>query len=113
MILLGKWFPATWHFSVRVKHQFTENGFIMDNTTTDNSNANGASSQKRDWNILNWNIRGLNSDDKQRAVRSKITESACSIYCLQETKMNNIDHSTVRKWAPKRFNQFAYHASEG
>jgi hypothetical protein len=42
--------------------------------------------QARTWNILNWNIRGLNSDDKCNAVRSKIEESSCVIYCLQETK---------------------------
>jgi hypothetical protein len=33
----------------------------------------------RSWNILNWNIRGLNSDDKRNAVRAKIEESTCSV----------------------------------
>lgn len=27
--------------------------------------------------------------------------------------MQHIDHSKIRKWAPKRFNQFAYHPSQG
>jgi hypothetical protein len=41
----------------------------------------------RSWNILNWDIRGLNSDDKRNAVRAKIEESAYVVLCLQETKM--------------------------
>lgn len=78
------------------------------------SNSNTVvTSTNRSWNILNWNIRGLNADDKQRAVRSKIDESSCAIYCLQEIKIQHIDHSKIRKWAPKRFNQFAYHPAEG
>jgi hypothetical protein len=34
---------------------------------------------RRTWNILNWNIRGLNAEDKQNAIRNKIEESDCSI----------------------------------
>jgi exonuclease III len=49
---------------------------------------------------MNWNIRGLNADDKRNAVRAKIEESACVIFCLQETKMQSFDHSLVRKMAP-------------
>jgi hypothetical protein len=29
----------------------------------------------RKWKILCWNVRGLNSDDRQREVRAKIEES--------------------------------------
>jgi exonuclease III len=68
---------------------------------------------KRSWNILNWNVRGLNSDDKRNAVRAKIEESSCVIICLQETKMQALDHSEVRKMAPKRFNKYAYIPSDG
>ena len=38
---------------------------------------------KRSWNVLNWNIRGLNSEGKTDAVKAKIEESACFVYCLQ------------------------------
>ena len=38
------------------------------------------------WKVLCWNIRGLNSDDKQLALREKITESGCAVACIQETK---------------------------
>ena len=68
---------------------------------------------RKTWNILNWNIRGINSDDKCNALRLKLDESNCSIYCIQETKRENFDHSFIRKFAPKRFDQFAYSPSQG
>ena len=69
---------------------------------------NQGSHQSRNWNILNWNIRGLNSDDKCNAIKAKIEESACSVYCIQETKRDNFDHSFIKKLAPKRFGKFEY-----
>jgi exonuclease III len=67
----------------------------------------------KSWNILNWNIRGLNTEDKRNAIRAKIEESACAVFCMQETKIQSFDHSMVRKMAPKRFNKFAFVLSEG
>jgi hypothetical protein len=46
-------------------------------------------------------------------VRVKIEESSCSVYCIQETKMQAFDHTSVRKMAPKCFNKFAFALSEG
>ncbi len=40
----------------------------------------------RNWNVLRWNVRGLNSDDKWLAIRNKIEESGCVVFCLQEQK---------------------------
>jgi exonuclease III len=40
----------------------------------------------RNWQILCWNIRGLNASAKWDAVREKIEEIACSVICLQEKK---------------------------
>jgi hypothetical protein len=37
----------------------------------------------RNWDILNKNVRGLNSDDKRNAVRAKIEESKCAIFYIQ------------------------------
>jgi exonuclease III len=71
------------------------------------------SHNRRSWNILNWNIMGVNSDDKCNAVRAKIEETACAIFCLQETKRQHFDHSSVRKLAPKRFSKYAFVPSEG
>jgi exonuclease III len=67
----------------------------------------------RTWFILNWNIRGLNSSDKWPHVFSKIEESAASIICLQETKMENIDMSLIKSIAPRRLDNFAFVPSEG
>jgi hypothetical protein len=35
------------------------------------------------WNILCWNIRGINSVGKCDAIRNKIDECGCAIICLQ------------------------------
>jgi hypothetical protein len=43
------------------------------------------------WNVLCWNIRGLNAFDKWDAIRNKIEECACSIVCIQETKHEHFD----------------------
>jgi hypothetical protein len=53
------------------------------------------------------------SQDKCNAVRAKIEESNCSIFCIQETKTHHFDPSLIRKLTPKRFNKFAFIPSEG
>jgi exonuclease III len=45
------------------------------------------STSMRKWCVLDLNVRGLNSEERQLDVRAKIEESQCSIICLQETKM--------------------------
>ena len=67
----------------------------------------------RNWNILCWNIRGLNASDKHDAVRNKIEESGCSIICLQETKIQSFDLPLIRKFAPRCFDKFDFVASHG
>lgn len=67
----------------------------------------------RSWNILNWNIRGINSEDKWLALGQKIEESACSILCLQETKREDFDTAYIRKFCPPRLNKFAFLPSIG
>ena len=67
----------------------------------------------RVWCVLDWNVRGLNSDKRQRDVRAKVDESNCSIVCLQETKMDFFDHRILRKFLPKRFDNFAYSPAIG
>ena len=51
----------------------------------------------KNWNILNWNIRGMNSEDKCLALRQKIDESDCNIVCLQETKRETFDTAYLKK----------------
>jgi exonuclease III len=84
----------------------------MDLNTNDNA-ASVAGGSCRNWNILNWNIRGINSEDKCNAVKEKIEESLCAVYCIQETKRDHFEHSFIRKLAPKRFNKFAFSPSDG
>ena len=38
------------------------------------------------WNILCWNIRGINDHVKWPTLRSKLEESNAAIVCFQETK---------------------------
>jgi exonuclease III len=44
----------------------------------------------------------------QREVRSKIDESDCDVICLQETKCENFDWHLIRKFCPKRFDNFVF-----
>ena len=65
------------------------------------------------WNVLCWNIRGLNSGDKQLALSNAINASGCSVLCLQETKKPVIDHAFIKSCCPRRFDQFAFVPSRG
>ena len=67
----------------------------------------------RNWNILNWNIRGMNSEDKWLAIKQKIEESDCSILCLQETKRESFDAAYIKNFCPNRINKFAFLPSVG
>ena len=67
----------------------------------------------RSWRVMCWNVRGLNSDDRQRAVRNKVEESMASVVCLQETKMECIDSMTVRNFCPSRSDSFVFSPSVG
>lgn len=66
----------------------------------------------RYWNVLCWNVRGLNDHDKWDPIRNKIEESSANIFCLQETKRSSFDLPFIRKFAPKRFDKFDYCPSE-
>ena len=61
----------------------------------------------RDWKVLCWNVRGLNSTARQNAVRGKIEHSQCAIICLQETKCETVDHNFIKSFCPRRFDQFS------
>jgi exonuclease III len=63
--------------------------------------------------VFCWNVRGLNSDNRQREVRSKIEESECDVICLQETKCESFDWTLIRNFFPKRFDNFAFSPSMG
>jgi exonuclease III len=62
----------------------------------------------RSWNILDWNIRGINSQEIWDDIRQRINESNCNIMCFQETKREHFDLAYLKNFCPRRFNQFAY-----
>lgn len=70
-------------------------------------------SNNRKWNILNWNIRGINSQDKWLALHQKIEESSSAIICLQEIKREQFDLAYIRNFCPSRFTKFDYFPSVG
>jgi exonuclease III len=65
------------------------------------------------WNILCWNVRGLNDKEKWEPIRNKIEESNAHIFCLQETKKESFDLQFIRNFAPKKFDKFDYCPSVG
>ena len=67
----------------------------------------------RSWQFLCWNIRGLNDSNKWDAVRNKVEESACAVFCLQETKRQDCDSAFVRNLAPRCFDIFDFIPSIG
>jgi exonuclease III len=67
----------------------------------------------RDWKLLCWNIRGINSTQKWKVIRSKILESSYDIICLQETKREIFDASYIKKFCPAAFDCYAFNPSHG
>ena len=67
----------------------------------------------RKWIILDWNLRGINSQLRWNDIRQNIEESNCNILCFQETKRENFDLSYIKKIAPRRFDQFIHSPSIG
>lgn len=67
----------------------------------------------RNWHILCWNVRGINTIGKWDVVRDKIEESASLVICLQVTKCEMFDTSYKRKFAPRRFDSFDFIPSLG
>ena len=55
----------------------------------------------KNWSILNWNVRGINSSDKWLALSNKIEESGCAILTQQETKRDHFDNTYLKKLLPK------------
>jgi endonuclease/exonuclease/phosphatase family metal-dependent hydrolase len=54
--------------------------------------------QMRNWKVLTWNVRGINSSWKWDAVRNKVAEAHCDIACLQETKKELFDSAFLKKY---------------
>jgi exonuclease III len=65
------------------------------------------------WNILDWNVRGINFQNRWDDIRQRISECNCNIICLQETKREYFDHTYLRNFCPKKFSHFNYTPSIG
>ena len=65
------------------------------------------------WNVLCWNVRGLNSGPKLLALSNAISSSGCVVICLQETKNPSFDNMFLKSCCPRRFDKFAYIPSRG
>lgn len=62
----------------------------------------------RFWKVLCWNVRGINSEEKWNPIRDTLSEAACDIFCLQETKRENFDLQFIRKFSPRGFDSFEF-----
>jgi hypothetical protein len=60
---------------------------------------------RRNWNILDWNIKGINSQDRWNDIRLRSEESNC--------KNEFFDQSYIRNFCNRKFNQFAFVPSIG
>lgn len=67
----------------------------------------------KSWNILCWNIRGINAEGKWESLRNKILESNYDIVIIQETKREVFDISYIRKFYPSNFDAFCFLPSVG
>jgi len=58
---------------------------------------------QRNCNILCWNVRGLNDVVRQDAVNLLVKDTAATIVCPQETKLQNVDQAVVRRLVGAKF----------
>ena len=52
-------------------------------------------------NILNWNIRGMNSPRKRQALSDYIVQYKVDIIAIQETKIEDFNNRILRALAPQ------------
>lgn len=67
----------------------------------------------RTWNVLCWNVRGMNAKKKWNAIKDRATESHSDVICLQETKKEHFDDMFLRNFCPPSFDKFAFLPSDG
>ena len=70
-------------------------------------------SMESNWNILNWNIRGINDREKWLALNNKISDTKCDIICNQETKREQFDQKYIHQFCTRSFNKYDYLPSIG
>ena len=64
--------------------------------------------------ILNWNVRGLNNSARRKVVSELARDTSCTIACLQETKLQQVDSAVVSETLGSDFIQnFAFLPADG
>lgn len=67
----------------------------------------------QNFNILCWNVRGLNCPNRRATVHETISSSQCHIACLQESKLANVDQFTASFLGGYRLQNFAQRPATG
>jgi exonuclease III len=67
----------------------------------------------KNWKVLSWNVREINSDKKWNAIRDRISETCCDVICLQETKRSHFDVAYIRQFCPPIYDRFEFLPSIG
>lgn len=67
----------------------------------------------RKWNVLSWNVRGINARWKWDFVKDKVVQSSYYIVCLQETKKDAFDRHFLKNICPTAFDAFEFLSSVG
>ncbi|KAJ1263332.1 hypothetical protein BS78_09G176000 [Paspalum vaginatum] len=58
---------------------------------------------QRHYQILNWNVRGLNDGARRDVVQELIRDIGSTIVCLQETKLSMIDQPIIARTLGAKF----------
>ena len=53
--------------------------------------------------ILSWNVRGVNDPDKRRVIKNFLRTHRLDLVCLQETKVQEMNHVMARSLGVGRF----------
>lgn len=63
--------------------------------------------------IVNWNVRGLNSAARCNTVHELMLDTKCNMACFQETKLQNMDDSLARFLGGYKLDRFDFKPARG
>lgn len=58
--------------------------------------------------LVRWNVRGLNSPAKRKALRDFVDSSRPAILCIQESKLDVVDQFIILQCCGPAYDGFAY-----
>ena len=53
--------------------------------------------------LLSWNVRGVNKSTKRKVIKSVIRKQKVDLFCIQETKIQDMTDRVVRSVGTGRF----------